>query len=401
MTPKPKSLLTKLDVPTKYLFSAGITNMSTRVKAAMILPLLSQSDPQFQQILKDITEGIRYIFQTSNRHSFAISGPNCLAFETAISNLTETDDKILLMEHGADGERMAKSSKTLTRKLIRLQVANPGDLVDTEPIKQALTAHQPKVLFLRHGDTSAGTLQPLRGIGALCRKNNCIFMVDASATVCCAPLSMDKLEIDVLIAGTQFALGLSPGLTLMSFNDRAVKAISQRKCRISHTMNFDLLAQSWGLTGDEKVVYHYTPSISLLYALRESLAEVVDEGLDKMIERHMKFSLVAQKEISKIGLKFLVEEESKRLTSVLVIQVPDSIKRDAIIEYLYKYYNVIISSGIPPIDKVWRIGILGQNANRSPVKLLITVLRESIQLAKKSEGESSLRSPSTISSTIE
>ena len=290
-------------------------------------------------------------------------------------------------------------------RLLRLKI-NPGDLVDKTSIKNAVETHKPKILFLCHGDDSVGTLQPLRGIGALCHENDCLFIVDGSCTVACAPLSADQMEIDVLIAGTEYALGLSPGLSLMSFSHRAIDAIRKKKERMTsvcYTMNFDLLVQSWDLTDETsatKYVSHFTPPVSLLYALRESLSIVVEEGLDKMIARHMKISLYAQTEITKIGLRFLVSDEHKRLFSVLVILVPDKIKREAIIEYMLKYYDIEISEGISPIDKVWRIGILGPNANRQTVKLMTAVLRDAIQKAQKSSTpQSSLSSPSTISET--
>ena len=400
---KPSGLQKNVEVNDKLLMTAGITKLSTRVANAMNLPLLPPSDPQFQQILKDIVEGIRYIFQTSNRFTFAISGPTYLAFETAVCNILESEDKIMVAIHGVQAERMAKSSKSMGYRLLRLKTANPGDLIDKDHIKSAIETHKPKIFYLCHGDDTSGTLQPLRGIGAVCHENNCLFIVDVSATVVCAPLASDQMEIDVILADTQYALGVSPGLSLLSFNNRAVEAIRNRKKDkrdISYTMDFDLLTQSWGLTGDQiRYTYHYTPAISLLYALRESLALIVEEGLETVIARHLKYSVTAQNDISKIGLKFLVTDENKRLTSVLVILVPDSIRRDAIIDYMFKYYDIAISSGVSPIEKVWRIGIFGPNAKRRSVKLLTSVLRESIEKAKKekmSEKSNSLSSPSNV-----
>ncbi|XP_054153798.1 alanine--glyoxylate aminotransferase-like [Oppia nitens] len=395
---KPDCLQNKFEVQKKLLMSAGMANMSARVRAAMICPLLPHSDPQLHRILTEIADGIRYTFQTNNRHTFAISGPACLAFETAISNLLEPGSKILVVVHGVDGERLAETSKNLNYKLIRLNVPKAGELVELTFIENTLTQYKPKVLFLCHGDTSSGTLQPLRGIGALCHKNDCLFMVDVSATLCCAPIAMDQMNIDVMISDTQYALGLSPGLSLMSFNSQAVNVIEKRdNNRISYSMNFNRLIQSWGQSEDRQFVYHYTPSVSLLYALRESLAQVVEEGLDKMIARHIKFSVIAQKEFTKIGLKFVVEDENKRLTSVLVIQVPDQIKRDAIIDYLYKHYDIVISAGVPPLDQVWRIGFFGQNASRSPVKILTTVFKEAIDVALRNpKNKPSLSTPSVL-----
>jgi aspartate aminotransferase-like enzyme len=110
---------------------------------------------------------------------------------------------------------------------------------------------------------------------------------------------------------------------------------------------------------------------------------VAEEGLDKMVERHMKYSVIAQKEITTIGLKFLVENDHKRLTSVLIVTVTVDIKRDTVVDYLYKNYSIAISKGVPPIDKVWRIGISGDNVNRQTVKLLVTVLKEAVEAARR------------------
>ena len=252
----------------------------------------------------------------------------------------------------------------------------------------AIKEHRPQLIYVCHGDSSVGTLQPLAGIGSVCHRYGCLLLVDAVVSLCVAPLQMDSLSIDALFSGGQKALSGPPGVSLLSLSDRAVQTIKNRKTDIdSYYMDINWLAKAWGLdsSNNNQFVYHFTPAMSLIYGLREALALVAEEGLQNMIARHERNSLFVQDQIISLGLEFLVSNPKHRFPAILSVLVPKGIDGNEVNKYMNDFYNISISGGLgPTAGHIWRIGLLGVNANRQSVSILCRALKEAISNQKES-----------------
>ncbi len=235
-------------------------------------------------------------------------------------------------------------------------------------------------MYVCHGDSSTGTLQPLDNIGSVCHQNNCLLLVDAVVSLCCSPINMDNMQIDAIFSGSQKALSGPPGLSLLSLSDRAVDVIKNRKTDIdSYYMDIKWLSKAWGIDNNDNFIYHYTPAMSLIYGLREALALVAEEGLANVIARHVRHSLKVQQELKQMGLKFLVNKPEHRLPGILSIVVPNNIDGEEVRQYLSDRYDISIAGGMgPTVGKIWRIGILGVNANPRSAAILCQALNEAI-----------------------
>jgi len=191
---------------------------------------------------------------------------------------------------------------------------------------------------------------------------------------------MDNMQIDVIFSGAQKALSGPPGLSLLSLSDRAVNIIKTRKTDIdSYYMDINWLSKAWGIDNNDNFIYHYTPAMSLIYGLREALALVAEEGLGNVIARHVRYSLIVQQEVKSMGLRFFVNKTEHRLPGILSIVVPQTINGETVRQYLSDLYDISISGGLgKKKKKIWRIGILGVNANRRSVVALCQALKEVI-----------------------
>ncbi|XP_054159437.1 alanine--glyoxylate aminotransferase-like [Oppia nitens] len=390
--PVPNDLIKPLVINERQLMTPGPTNISQRVRAAGALPVVNHMDPQFFQVLREVSAGIRYVFQTQNQYSLAITGSATCAMETAICNLLEPDDKFLVAVHGIWGERVALIGRKHGYQVIQLPVSRVGCVLELSQIEAAIEKHRPKLLYVCHGDSSTGTLQPMDGIGRVCHQYDCLLLVDAVVSLCCAPIYMDHQEIDAIYSGGQKALSGPPGVSILSLSPRAVHRLKNRTHDVdSYYMDINWLAKAWGLDPDNnhQYIYHYTPAISLMYGLREALSLVAEEGLANVIQRHRKCSQLVQQRISAQGLEFLVTEPDHRLPAIMSVIVPKDINVEKVAQNLLDYYNITIAGGLgPTAGRIWRLGFLGVNATEASVELLCRAFNEAIA-EQRTSGESS------------
>merc|ERR1712240_836852 len=251
----PSSLSQPLVVPSKTLSGPGPSNCADRVLQAQSLPTLGHLHPEFCTIMDDIKAGVKYIFQTKNEASFALSATGHAAMECVMTNMFEPGKSVLICNSGIWGVRSADMAR-----------------------RQGAEVHEV---------TSTGVLQPLEGLGPLCHENNCLLAVDTGASLGGVPVYADQLEIDIIYTGSQKVLGVPPGTAPISFSPRAVAAFKARKnppC--SFYLDLGWLGEYWNCWPDKGRVYHHTAPVNSLYGLREGLAMVADEGLENCWRRH-------------------------------------------------------------------------------------------------------------------
>ncbi|XP_035032287.1 alanine--glyoxylate and serine--pyruvate aminotransferase a [Hippoglossus stenolepis] len=378
--PPPKCLLKPLVVPFRHMFGPGPSNVPPRILQAGANPVIGHMHPEIFEIMDDIKSGIQYMFQTQNRVTLAVSGTGHTAMECAIFNAVEPGEGVLTAVNGIWGERAADMAERIGARVNTI-VAPPGGFLTNEEIERALAKHRPALFFLAHGESSTGVLHPLDGIGQLCHKYNCLFLVDSVASMGGAPLHMDQQGIDILYTGSQKVLNAPPGTAPISFSERACQKIFNRRTKpVSFFLDLNWLSNYWGCDGKPSRVYHHTGPVTAFYSLRESLAVLVEEGLEKSWERHKEVAEYFHTSLESMGLHLFVKEKKARLPTVTTIVAPTGYDWKEITSYIMKTHNLEISGGLgPSVGLVLRVGLMGCNSSKAHVDMVLAALKDALK----------------------
>jgi len=378
----PKELMSPMNIPQKLLMGPGPSNASPRVLAASALPLLGHLHPEFTKIMDDIKTGIQYLFQTKSQYAFAISGTGHCGMEAMVFNMVEPGDVVLVADHGIWGERFADLCLRVGADVRHLRKPY-GEGFQLDEIEAALKAHHPTFFFLTHGESSATVVHPIEGIGPLCHKYGTVFGVDTVASLGGTPFHMDKHEVDIVYSGSQKVLSCPPGTAPMAFNETALKKYRNRKTRgPSFYLDFDWLINYWNCEGEARK-YHHTGPISSMYCLREGLSVVAEEGLEECWMRHKACAELLYEGLKNLGLELFVKDPKLRLPTVTGILVPSDVDWKAVTSYMMREHRIEISGGLGgSAGRIWRIGLMGYNAQPDNVKRLLRVLKEALEFAR-------------------
>ncbi|XP_057696447.1 alanine--glyoxylate and serine--pyruvate aminotransferase a isoform X1 [Corythoichthys intestinalis] len=384
--PPPNNLRTPLTVPQRYMFGPGPSNVPPRILQAGANPVIGHMHPETFELMADIRSGIRYMFQTGNQVTFAVSGTGHAAMECAVFNAVEAGDVVLVAVNGIWGERLAAMAERIGAQVNTI-VTSPGGVFTNAEIEQALSKHRPALFFLAHGESSTGVLHPLDGIGQLCHKYDCLFLVDSVASMGGVPVYMDQQEIDILYTGSQKVLNAPPGTAPISFSERACRKIFNRRTKpVSFFLDLSWLSNYWGCDGKDTRMYHHTGPVSAFYSLRESLAVLVEEGLEHSWERHRKVAEYFHAGLERMGLKLFVEDKALRLPTVTTIVVPHGYDWKEITAYVMKTHNLEITGGLgPSAGMVLRVGLMGCNSTISSADMVLAALRDALTHCHKSK----------------
>ncbi|KAL4630703.1 serine-pyruvate aminotransferase-like [Arapaima gigas] len=384
--PPPPCLLQPLETPQRYLFGPGPSNVPPRVQAAAARQVIGHMHPETLEIMEDIKKGIQYAFQTQNPMTIAMSGPGHTAMECAIFNTVEPGESVLIAVNGIWGERAAEIAERICAKVNTI-VKPPGGYFTNEEIEQALVEHKPVLFFLTHGESSSGVVHPLDGIGELCHSHNCLFLVDAVASLGGSPVLMDKQGIDILYTGSQKVLSSPPGTAPISFSNRACRKMFNRKTKpASYFLDMGWLASYWGCDGKPSRIYHHTGSITGFFTLRESLAILAEMGLEKSWSRHKEVAEYLHEGVESMGLKLFVQDKNVRLPTVTTIAVPPGYDWREMTAYVMKHHNVEISGGLgPSAGMVLRVGLMGYNSTKANADKVLAALKDALKHCHKSK----------------
>uniref|UniRef100_U3J2H3 Alanine--glyoxylate aminotransferase n=1 Tax=Anas platyrhynchos platyrhynchos TaxID=8840 RepID=U3J2H3_ANAPP len=390
--PLPQALLRPLAVPQRLLLGPGPSNVPPRILAAGSQQLLGHMHPEMLQVMDEIKAGIQYAFQTRNRLTLAVSGTGHCAMEAALLNLLERGDTVLVAINGIWGQRAAD----IAGRLGTLRAPGCRGAAGTWPapevlihppafFPQGLARHKPSVLFITHGESSTGVLQPLEGLGELCHRHGCLLLVDAVASLGGAPILMDQQEIDVLYSGSQKVLSAPPGSAPISFSERAREKMLRRKTKPpSFYLDMGCLANYWGCD-DKPRMYHHTAPINSFFSLREGLAMLAEMGLESSWERHRANCTLLCQGLRELGLELFVKEEAVRLPTITTVRVPKGYAWQEITAFLMKEHGLEIAGGLgPSVGKVLRIGLMGYNSTKDNVDRVLGALRDALQRCRRS-----------------
>ncbi len=369
-----KPTVGELTPPNRLMMTPGPSSIDPRIYRALATPLVGHMDPWFNDVLiADIEKLMLYVFQTENRITFPISASGSGGIEAAMLNPLEEGDEAIVCVNGWFSERMALVADRTPAKIHRVE-APYGRTVDPEDIRRVGKGRKIKVIGLAHGETSTGVVQNLDNYRKVADELGALLVVDAVATLAGVPLYIDKQRIDICFSGSQKALSAPPGMSPITVSARAEEVIKSRKTKVQ-SWYFDL-TNTMSMWGTERL-YHHTPPISLLYALREAMRMVAEEGLEARWERHRANQQALIAGVEAMGLSCFVPDNRDRLVTVTSVLIPEGVEDLKVRRQLLAEYGIEIAGGFGPLKgKFWRVGLMGWVSQRSNVLLLLAALEK-------------------------
>jgi serine---pyruvate transaminase len=350
------------------IMAPGPTEIPPTVLAAAAKPILHHRTSEFRAIFSEVTEKIKYVFQTSNPVlSLAASGTGGL--EAVITNLTVPGDEVIVISGGVFGERWAKIAEAHGRKVHRIDV-ELGKAVSLEQVRSSLkTNPNASLLCGTLSETSTGVVHPIKEIAQQVALTPTLFAVDAVSGLGVAELKMDEWGIDVVVAGSQKGLMIPPGLAFIAMNDRAWKQVEAKKAPVFY---FSLLQARAKLTEEKLPDTPWTPSVSLVMQLEESLKLIHAEGMDAIWQRHELLAKATRAAITAMGLKLFAQDSPN--PGVTSVHSPDGIDSGKIVKKLREEWGISIVGGQGKLKgKIFRIGHMGY-CDRTDVLTTIAAL---------------------------
>ena len=363
--------------PRRTLMGPGPSDVPQRILDAMARPTIGHLDPAFSDMMEETKALLRYAFQTENKLTFPVSGPGSVGMETCFVNLVEPGDKVIVCLNGVFGGRMLENVKRAGG--VPVVVEDPwGRAVDPAKVEAAFATNpDARILAFVHAETSTGAQSDGAALAAIARKHRALTIMDCVTSLGGTPVLIDQWGIDAAYSGSQKCLSCTPGLSPVTFGERAIEKVKARKSPVqSWFMDLNLVLGYW--SGEGKRTYHHTAPINPLYGLHEALVMLAEEGIENAWARHRAQHEALKAGLEKLGLEFIVPE-SERLPQLNSVTIPAGADDAAARGRLLNEFNLEIGAGLGALaGKIWRIGLMGASARKENVdyclKALSTVL---------------------------
>ncbi|MDQ7842866.1 MAG: alanine--glyoxylate aminotransferase family protein [Armatimonadota bacterium] len=365
-------------VPERLLLGPGPSPVPQRVLQAMASPVLGHLDSAFLQVMDETMELLRKVFRTQNPLTIPISGTGSAGMEAGVTNLLEPGDRIVVAVAGYFGQRIVEMATRAGAEVTSVS-AEWGHPVDLAAVQDAVSRTRPRVLAAVHVETSTGILQDLPPLAEIARRHGAMLMVDAVASLGGVELRVDDWGIDLCYSGSQKCLGAPPGLAPLTAGERVRAHLAARRTKVrSWYFDLSLLSTYWGA----ERVYHHTAPVSMIYALREALRIVDEEGLERRWARHLESARMLWQGLEELGLRLLAPPAHRAPTLTTVI-VPEGVNEAAVRRRLLNDYHIEIAGGLGPLKgQVFRIGLMGAGSTPRNVLTFLSALSEVL----KAEG---------------
>jgi alanine-glyoxylate transaminase / serine-glyoxylate transaminase / serine-pyruvate transaminase len=363
----------ELIVPTRLMLTPGPTSVDPRIYRALSAPLVGHMDPWFTEMIGEVQTLLRGAFQTDNRVTFPISASGSGAIEASVVNPLEPGDEAIVCVNGVFSERMALIAERTGAKIHRVQ-APWGHTVDPDDVRRAAKGRNIKFLGLCHGETSTGVLSRLDDFRKVADELDALLVVDAVATLVGVPLNVDRQRIDICFSTTQKAISSAPGMAPITISPRTEEVLRRRKTPVQ-SWYFDLTTTMnyWG----QERTYHHTPPISVVYALREALRLVFEEGLENCWLRHKQNQLALIAGLEALGIELFVPNPEERLPTVTAVHIPAGLQDALVRRQLLEEFGIEIAGGVGLLKgKLWRIGLMGYVSQMKHVLLFLAALEK-------------------------
>jgi (S)-ureidoglycine-glyoxylate aminotransferase len=383
----------ELDPPPRLLMGPGPVNCDPRVLRAMAMPLLGQFDPVFTRYMNEVMALLRRLFMTGNRWSFLVDGTARAGIEAILVSLIRPGDKVLVPIFGRFGFLLAEIAQRCGG-VVEVIEAEWGTVFSPDEIADAVRRHRPRLVALVHGDTSTTMAQPLEELGAICRRHDALLYVDATATLGGMAVAVDRWQLDAVSAGLQKCLSGPPGSAPVTFNERVVARIAERKHveagiapagfipgagpRIaSNYFDLAMLMDYWS----ESRLNHHTEAASMLYAARECARIALQEGLEARFARHAKASAALVAGLGAMGLALFGDPRHK-MANVTGVVIPEGIDGERVRHAMLGDFGIEIGTSFGPLKgRIWRIGTMGHVCRKENVLLCLMALETALRRA--------------------
>jgi len=364
----------ELLAPYRLMMTPGPCSIDPRVYRAMATPLVGHMDPWFTEMIGEVQVLLRRAFQTQNRVTFPISASGSGGIEAAVVNPLEPGDEAIVCVNGNFSERMAVIASRVPGTKIHHVECPLGRVVDPDDVRKAAKGKKIKFIGVCHGETSTGVLSPIDDFRKVADEVGALLVVDSVATLCGAPLDVDRQRIDLCFSGTQKAISAPPGMAPITVGPRMEEALRTRKTPVQSwyfdlttTMNF------WG----KDRTYHHTPPISIVFALREALRIVFEEGLEAGWARHRQNQLALIAGLEALGIELFVPNAKDRLPTVTSVFVPKGVEDGRARRQLLDEFGIEIAGGIGPLKgKIWRVGLMGYVSQAKHILFFLAALEK-------------------------
>jgi alanine-glyoxylate transaminase/serine-glyoxylate transaminase/serine-pyruvate transaminase len=352
------------NLPRRTLMGPGPSDVDPRVLAALARPTIGHLDPAFLVLMDEVQEMARWVLETANPFTIAVSGTGSAAMEAAVDNLLEAGEHAIVGVNGVFGTRLVEMAGR-TGATVRAVEAPWGEPIPPGRIEEALREQPAKLVMLVHGETSTGVLQPLEGLGRLCREHGALLLIDCVTSLGGTPVHLDDWEVEACYSGTQKCLSVPPGLSLLTLSERAIAALESRRGKVpSWYLDLTLIREYWGSNRR----YHHTAPINMVYALHEGLRLVLEEGLEARCRRHLLHARALWAGLEALGWRLFVDEPY-RLPPLTTATPPEGVDEARLRRRLLEEHGIEIGGGLGPLaGKVVRIGLMG--ASSTPENLI-------------------------------
>jgi (S)-ureidoglycine---glyoxylate transaminase len=364
----------------RTIMTPGPVEVDPRVLRAMSYPILGQFDPEFTDIMNETMEMLRLLFRTGNRWAYPVDGTSRSGLEAVLCSVIEPGDKVLVPVFGRFGYLLQEIAERCGAQVTVLE-KEWGTVFDPGEIIAAIRRERPAVVALVHGETSTGRLQPLDGIGQACRETDTLLVVDAVATIGGVPVETDAWLLDAVVGGTQKCLSVPSGMSPVTYNERVEQKVMRRKKTErgiappgeqlreglipvrSNYFDLGMLQDYWS----PRRLNHHTEATSMLYALREGVRLVLEEGLEERYNRHRLHEKALMSGLAAMGLA-LYGDPACKLPVVACVLVPEGIEEEPVRGMLLKHFGIEIAGSFGPLKgRIWRIGTMGFSAREANV----------------------------------
>jgi alanine-glyoxylate transaminase/serine-glyoxylate transaminase/serine-pyruvate transaminase len=363
----------ELNPPVRLMLTPGPSSVDPRVYRALATPLVGHMDPWFKGCMEDTQVLLRQIFQTENRITMPLSASGSGGIEASVVNTLEEGDEAIVAVNGVFSERMYEIATRATSKVTKVE-APYGKPVDAEDVRRAGKGRKIKIIGLAQGETSTGVLTSVAAYRKVADELGALLVVDTVASLAAVPLHVDRERIDICFSGSQKAISAPPGMSPITVSPAAEEVFRNRKGKVQ-SWYFDLTTAMnyWG----KDRLYHHTPPISLIFALREAMRLVMEEGLEARWERHRMNQLALIAGLEAMGLKLLVENPADRLPTVTAVMIPGGVDDAKVRNQLLDEFNIEIAGGFGPIKgKIWRVGLMGYCSQKPFVLLFLAAMEK-------------------------
>jgi alanine-glyoxylate transaminase/serine-glyoxylate transaminase/serine-pyruvate transaminase len=354
----------------RILLGPGPSMIPPRVLSAMGAPMLSHLDPDFVQIMDDVRERLTRLFSAdAQTFAFPISGTGTSGMEAAVANTVREGTRAIVIVTGYFGDRLAQMCERYGARVRRLDV-EWGRACDPERLRDELRREGADIVGFVHAETSTGVLNPARDLARVAREHGALTIVDMVTSLGGHPVEFSGWGIDVAYSCTQKCVGAPSGLAPLAISESARPRTVP--CR-SFYLDLKLLEDYW-----VRRKYHHTMCASLIYALREALMMIEEEGLDARWARHERHHLVLAAGLAGMGLA-LLPPAGERLWTLNAVSVPPGVDEASVRRMLLQTFNVEIGAGLGPLaGKIWRVGLMGASSTPQTIVLFIGALEAAL-----------------------